>query len=58
MVSLQRRIEAIGEARERRFFEHALQYLQTSSGYVFQVKGWMIAPLDVEFGPSIGTGGL
>jgi hypothetical protein len=58
-VSLQRRLMQRSDGdREREFFLHVLQYLTSTSGIRVELKNWMITSYDVEFGPTIGSGGL
>ena len=47
----------LGE-RERHFCSHTLNYLSTKSGKHPELESWMVAPLEVEFGREIGSGGL
>jgi hypothetical protein len=59
VVALQKRLRIRSDGdRERQFFEHTLQYLNTRSGRKVEVEEWMITSYEVEFGEEIGSGGL
>ncbi|KAJ7705640.1 hypothetical protein B0H16DRAFT_1439476 [Mycena metata] len=59
MAALQRRINVAPTTdQEQNFYSHTLQYLTSISGQQVQLKDWMIAFYDVEFGPEIGVGGF
>ena len=59
MTSLEKFIvQRLGDARERQFFSHSLNYLSIVSGHHVVLENWMITSYEVEFMSEIGSGGL
>ena len=58
LVSLHRQLEKVLDSRERQFLAHSFQTVSTLSAQHVSMEDWMVTSYEVDFGPSIGSGGL